>query len=198
MPCTLTSSSSMSQQCQLPRSMMNHSPIGSVDSRKREVRTLKEPARPAHVAAGFHKKLWPISVDFTAKARTFFSLCPILNCKTEAGENPIRSGSWSAFRWSEVPPGALVFYKAKGDWLSEASAKPGIFAGWTISPGMRYKGSLLVLDYESLRNRSHLYGCPSRFRHRKSICHQLTGLRSGSASTPRHVKPREGNCQVNI
>ena len=47
---------------------------------EREVRTvtLKELARPAHVAAGFHKKLWPISVDFMDKARTFFSLCPIL------------------------------------------------------------------------------------------------------------------------
>ena len=34
MPCTLTSSPSMSQQCQLPRSMMNHSHIESVNPEK--------------------------------------------------------------------------------------------------------------------------------------------------------------------
>ena len=37
---------------------------------EREVRTLKELARPAHVAAGFHKKLWPIQ---WISPRTFFS-----------------------------------------------------------------------------------------------------------------------------
>ena len=65
---------------------------------------------------------------------------------------------------SEVPLGALVFFKAKGDGLSEACTKPGIFAGWRISPGMKYKGSVLVLDYESLRNRSHLYWVPKQIQ----------------------------------
>ena len=45
---------------------------------ERQVRAIKELARPAHVAAGFHRKLWPLSVDFTAKARTFFGLSPVL------------------------------------------------------------------------------------------------------------------------
>ena len=57
-----------------------------------------------------------------------------------------------------------MFYKAKGDGLSEASTKPGIFAGWHMSPGMKYKGSLLVLDYEALRNRSHLYWVPKQIQ----------------------------------
>ena len=45
---------------------------------EREVRAIKELARPTHVAAGFHRKLWPLSVDSTAQARTFFGLSPVL------------------------------------------------------------------------------------------------------------------------
>ena len=57
-----------------------------------EVRTLKELAWPAHVAAGFHKKLWSISVDFTAKARTFFSLCPVLRHERDTETAKLKQG----------------------------------------------------------------------------------------------------------
>ena len=42
-----------------------------------------------------------------------------------------------AFDGPRYPLGALVFYKAKGDGLSEASTKPGILLGWHMSPGMK-------------------------------------------------------------
>ena len=68
---------------------------------KREVGTLKELVRPAHVAAGFHKKLWPISVDFTAKARTFFSLCPILRHEHDTDIAKLKQGK-SDTKWQLV------------------------------------------------------------------------------------------------
>jgi len=129
----------------------------------REVRTLKELARPAHVAAGFHRKFWPLSVGFTAKAKTFFGLCPVL--RHERGTEPAKLKQAKTryeiavgrpFAGPKYPLGALVFYKTKGDGISEPSTRPGIFAGWHVSPGLTYKGRLLILDYEALRARSHL------------------------------------------
>ena len=83
---------------------------------EREIRTLKELARPAHVAAGFHKKLWPISVDFTAKARTFFSLCPILQHERDTETATLKQGKTryevavgKPFDGPKHPLGALVF-----------------------------------------------------------------------------------------
>ena len=60
----------------------------------REVRAIKELARPAHVAARFHRKLWPLFIDFTAKARTFFGLNPVLRHErgTETAELKIGQG----------------------------------------------------------------------------------------------------------
>ena len=57
-----------------------------------------------------------------------------------------------------------MFDKAKGDGISEPSTRPGIFAGWHVSPGLKYKGSLLILDYGALRARSHLYWVPKQIQ----------------------------------
>ena len=35
---------------------------------ERDIRAVKEQARPAHLQAGFWKKLWPLSLDYTSKA----------------------------------------------------------------------------------------------------------------------------------
>ena len=80
-----------------------------------------------------------ISVDFTAKARTFFSLCLILRHELKQGKTRYEVAVGQPFDGPKYLLGALVFYKAKGDGLSEASTKPGIFAGWHISPGLNTK-----------------------------------------------------------
>ena len=44
---------------------------------EREIRAVKEIGRPIHLQAGFNKKMWPISVVYTAKSRAFWSPCVI-------------------------------------------------------------------------------------------------------------------------
>ena len=75
----------------------------------------------------------------------------------------------TSFDGPRYPLGALVFYKAKGGELSEVNTKPGLFAEWHTSPGVKYKGSLLVLDYQSLRNRSHWYWVPKQIQAKECI-----------------------------
>ena len=44
---------------------------------EREVRAIKELCRPSHIQAGFHRRLWTISMDFVAKVKSFFTAAPI-------------------------------------------------------------------------------------------------------------------------
>ena len=63
----------------------------------------------------------------------------------------------SRFEGPRYPLGALVFYRVKAEGIAEPSTKPGLFCGWHLSPGLRYRGNLVVLDYEAVRQRSHLH-----------------------------------------
>lgn len=113
-----------------------------------EVRSLKELVHPAHVAAGFQKKLWPLPVDFTAKARSFFGLSPVLRRERGTRKAELKQGKTATgqvFDGPKFPLGVLVFYKAKGDGLSEPGTKPGLFVGWHLSPGLQYKGTFSYL-----------------------------------------------------
>ena len=63
---------------------------------EREVRTVKELCRPSHIQAGFHRGLWPVSLDFVAKARSFFTAAPI--AAYERG-TPIEANKSGKARW---------------------------------------------------------------------------------------------------
>ena len=97
---------------------------------EREIRTIKEPSRPSHLQAGFHKRLWTVTVRYVAQARTFWGPAPVY--KLERGtESPRR---WevmhgSKFLGPKYPLGALVFYRSKGDGMAEPTTRPGLFAG---------------------------------------------------------------------
>ena len=81
---------------------------------EREVRSLKELARPAHVAAGFQKKLWPLSVDFTAKARSFFGLSPVL--RHERGRKTRYEIATGQIFDGPKFPGSFGVLQGKGRW----------------------------------------------------------------------------------
>ena len=134
---------------------------------EREVRAIKELCRPSHIQAGFHRRLWTISMDFVAKAKSFFTAAPIAEYEkgTPAEEAKTGKTRWCVatgrvFDGPRYPLGALVFYRARGDGMAAATTKPGLFIGWHLSPGLRYRGNLLLLDYESIRGRNHLYWVP--------------------------------------
>ena len=134
---------------------------------ERDVRTLKELSRPSHIQAGFHKRLWTLTLDYVSKARSFFSLAPIANHEkgTDAEERKVGKTRWHVATGSDFegptkfPLGALVYYRAKGD-LGEPTTKPGLFAGWHLAPGLRYRGNLLIVDFEAVRTRAHLHSIP--------------------------------------
>ena len=131
---------------------------------EREIRSIKETCRPSHLQAGFTKRMWPISVTYTAKARSFWGPCAIRNYEIDTEAEKFKKGKtkWEIatgepFSGPKYPLGALVFYRAKGDGMSEPTTSPGLFAGWRIDSGLRYRNVVQVLDYEAVRQRSHLH-----------------------------------------
>ena len=142
---------------------------------EREIRTIKEMCRPSHLQAGFHRRLWTISIEYTATARSFFTLAPITEDErdTEEGKKKLGKTRWEVatgkpFDGVSYPLGALVFYRSKGDGMAEPTTRPGLFAGWHLSPGLRYRGNVKILDYESVRERGHLHWQP-RVMHEKEV-----------------------------
>jgi len=142
---------------------------------ERDIRSLKEMSRPSHLQAGFWRKLWPLSLDYTSKARSFFSDAPIYDYEKgteveEAKKNKSRFevASGSPFHGVKYPLGALVYYRAAGDGLAEATTKPGLFAGWKLESGLRYRDTVLILDYEAIRLRQHKHWEP-RTIHQKEV-----------------------------
>jgi hypothetical protein len=63
-----------------------------------------------------------------------------------------------AFNGPQVPLGALVYYRSKEPRAAHSpNALPGIFAGWRIESGFRYRKVLQALDYEKVRSRTKGY-----------------------------------------
>ena len=59
----------------------------------------------------------------------------------------------SSFHGANYALGQLVFYRTKSQYKPklEPNAQPALMAGWKLEFGLRYKGVLIVLDYEALR-----------------------------------------------
>ena len=142
---------------------------------EREVRALKELCRPVHLQAGFNKKMWPISVVYTAKSRAFWSPCVIRKHErgTEIEEFKTGKTRWEVctgepFFGVKYPLGALVFYRAKSDGMAAPTTRPGLFAGWRVDSGLRYRNVVQVVDYEAVRTRAHLHWSPKDL-HEKEV-----------------------------
>ena len=84
---------------------------------------------------------------------------------TDAGNFKLDKTRWevmtgSRFLGPKYPLGALIFYRAKSDGMAEPTTKPGMFAGWKLESGLRYRDAVLVLDYDATRHRAHLHWQP--------------------------------------
>ena len=111
--------------------------------------------------------MWPTTLDYTTKARTFLDESPIYEWevgteheKHKKGKTRYEVASGGPFQGIKYPLGALVYYKCKGDGLSEPTTKPGLFAGWKLESDWRYKDVMLILDYEAVRHQKHKYNEP--------------------------------------
>ena len=77
-----------------------------------------------------------------------------------------------AFEGLKVPLGALVYYKpAKHKSLPAFDPRtlPGIFCGWRIGHGYRFRGVHLVLDYESIRTNQKGCGRPIQVHEKELV-----------------------------
>ena len=128
---------------------------------ERAVRTIKEGTRSIHLKAGFPHDLWPRSIEYFCTARSFTTAAPVHPNETD------ESKEWKAnktcyevankgepFEGHRIPLGALVYYKPPQHRdlpAFDPRTYPGIFCGWRMDSGYKFRGVHLVLDYEALR-----------------------------------------------
>ncbi|CAE7259976.1 unnamed protein product [Symbiodinium sp. CCMP2592] len=146
---------------------------------ERAIRSIKEGTRSVHLRAGFPHALWPRSVEFFCTAKAFTTEAPVHPNETEESE-AFKKGKTcyavankgDAFEGLKVPLGALVYYKpAKHKDLPPFDPRtlPGIFCGWRIDHGFRFRGIHLVLDYESLRTNQKGCGRPIQVHEKELV-----------------------------
>jgi hypothetical protein len=76
-----------------------------------------------------------------------------------------------------APLGSLIYYRQKPgrDLLPfEARAQPGLFAGWRIEPGCKYKCIMLVLDWDAVRDKKKGYNKPIEVHEKEVIIPEET------------------------
>ena len=63
------------------------------------------------------------------------------------------TASWFSFHGAKYALGQLVFYRTKSQHKPklEPNAQPALMAGWKLEFRLWYKGVLIVLDYDALR-----------------------------------------------
>ena len=107
---------------------------------ERAIRTFEECCRCLHLQAAFAimPRLWTTTCRYAAVAMS------IDKWETAFG---------SSFHGANYALGQLVFYRTKSQYKPklEPNAQPALMAGWKLEFGLRYKGVLIVLDYEALR-----------------------------------------------
>ena len=146
---------------------------------ERGIRSIKEGTRSVHLRAGFPHALWPRSVEYLCTAKAFTTKAPVHPNETEESE-AFKEGKTcyevankgDTFRGLKVPLGALVYYKpAKHKDLPPFDPRtlPGIFCGWRIDHGFRFRGIHLVLDYESLRTNQKGCGRPIQVHEKELV-----------------------------
>ena len=123
---------------------------------ERELRTLEECTRALHISSGFqlHSGLWVHTVRFAAHALNLY------HPATGIEGSRYLNAAGSEFTGMKLQLGQLVYYRL--DPVSrekfQASAAPGIFAGWRFDSGpASFREVYQVLDYNKLRKREPGY-----------------------------------------
>ena len=128
---------------------------------ERLIRTIKEGTRATHLKAGFPHSLWPHSIEYFCVAKSITTPVPVhpndaprVIAYKEGKTCFEAANGGQPFEGHHVPLGALVYYKPPNHKeLPAFSARtfPGIFCGWRLDSGYKFRGVHLVLDYEALR-----------------------------------------------
>ena len=141
---------------------------------ERRIRTIKEPSRPSHLQAGFHKRLWPVTINDVSQALSSWGMAPIPNKEpgTDAGNFKLDKTRWGVMTGSRFlgPMYPLLdsssTVQKEVEWQSSLTTKPGLFAGWKLESGLWCRDTVLVLDDDATR---HLHWQPKAVRVKAGI-----------------------------
>ena len=115
----------------------------------RLIRSIKEGTRATHLKAGFHHALWPRSIEYFCVAKSISQPVPVHLHDTE--ETKSFKGGLAAYEAAnngepftgfKIQLGALVYNKpAKHGCLPPFNPRtfPGIFVGWRLDAGFRFR-----------------------------------------------------------
>ena len=120
---------------------------------EREIRTVEEITRALHLQSGFHmyQDLWPLSVSHAALMVSCF------HNKPDAEESRYKLACGHDWKTRDLLLGQLVYVRDLGQQKFGANAKPAIFAGYRMDTGPKFRDVFLVLDYQSLKNKTPGY-----------------------------------------
>ena len=119
---------------------------------ERDVREEKECCRAVHLQSGLPYEFHTFSYPYACLSMTF-------DRKALADESKTQ---WemitkSPFDGRRLCFGQLVYFRKKSATRRtlEPNMSPGLFLGWRIDPGLRYRGVLRVLDYQEYRTKKN-------------------------------------------
>ena len=118
---------------------------------ERDIREEKECCRAIHLQSGLPYDMHTYSFPYACLSLSFDRKAP-LGDKTQ----------WEAltkepFNGRRACFGQLVWYRKKGSKKTlDPNMAPGLFLGWRVDPGMRYRGVLRVMDYTDFREKRNV------------------------------------------
>ena len=123
--------------------------------------TFKSVCRASLAQSGFPTAAWGIEVPFAATALSVTQPAPILPHEKDAAgnvlqehEHKVNKSCWHVHHGEPFPGplqpfGRLIYYLSR-DHPMEPTTKPGFFIGWRLESGLRYRGVLRILDYDTV------------------------------------------------
>ena len=144
-------------------SLQNRFPHNAVH--ERWVGTLKSTIRSAMLQSGFPERAaeWP--VPYASMSLVMSQPCPIHSHERDEAGN-IRDAfkhrenwtCWQAFHGGEDFAGKrpnfgqLCYYLDSRQHTLMPKTSPGLFVGWCLESGLRYRGVMFIADYETVRH----------------------------------------------
>ena len=127
---------------------------------ERDIRTFQESVRATHLSAGFaaYPSLWPVTVQYcTVSLALGWNQPDVEPPEGERHLTRLEAASGQRFDGPHWLLGQLVYYRVSDRTKLHkfsGSCVPGIFAGWRLENGCRYRGVVLILDYEKVRTQA--------------------------------------------
>ena len=115
---------------------------------ERDIREVKECCRSVHLQSGLPYDMHAYSYPYACLSLSFDRPAP------HGGITQWEALTEEPFNRKRACFGQLVWYRSKGSKLTlEPNMSPGLFLGWRIDAGMRYRNVVKVLDYNEFRGK---------------------------------------------